>query len=115
VRESIRREEMAGTWNVGLVRRAHLMRRGLLTAHLATEVNSCAMKYYLCRRQHWFYLGVLKHQHLYFCKRNFRTPARVNNVIMSAWIIVRSGTLDVTSGEFLSSRVFYLRLLMRPN
>ena len=52
-------------------------------------------------------LGVFKHQHLYFCKRDLRTPARVNNVIMSAWIIVRSGTLDVSSGEFLSSRVFY--------
>jgi hypothetical protein len=40
-------------------------------------------------------LGVFKHQHLNFCKRDIRTPARVNNVIMSAWIIVRSGTLDV--------------------
>jgi hypothetical protein len=40
-------------------------------------------------------LGVFKHQHLYFCKRDLRTPARVYNVIMSAWIIVRSGTLDV--------------------
>jgi hypothetical protein len=40
-------------------------------------------------------LGVFKHQHLNFCKRDLRTPARVNNVIMSAWIIVRSGTLDV--------------------
>ena len=40
-------------------------------------------------------LGVFKHQRLYFCKRDIRTPARVNNVIMSAWIIVRSGTLDV--------------------
>ena len=39
--------------------------------------------------------GVFKHQHLNFCKRDLRTPARVNNVIMSAWIIVRSGTLDV--------------------
>jgi hypothetical protein len=40
-------------------------------------------------------LGVFKHQHLNFCKRDLRTPARVYNVIMSAWIIVRSGTLDV--------------------
>jgi hypothetical protein len=40
-------------------------------------------------------LGVFKHQHLKFCKRDIRTPARVYNVIMSAWIIVRSGTLDV--------------------
>ena len=40
-------------------------------------------------------LGVFKHQHLKFCKRDIRTPARVHNVIMSAWIIVRSGTLDV--------------------
>jgi hypothetical protein len=40
-------------------------------------------------------LGVFKHQHLNFCKRDLRTPARVHNVIMSAWIIVRSGTLDV--------------------
>jgi hypothetical protein len=40
-------------------------------------------------------LGVFKHQHLKFCKRDLRTPARVYNVIMSAWIIVRSGTLDV--------------------
>jgi hypothetical protein len=46
-------------------------------------------------------------QHLNFCKRNFRTPAWDFNVMMSAWIIVRSGTLDVASGEFLSSRVFY--------
>jgi hypothetical protein len=40
-------------------------------------------------------LGYLIPQHLNFCKRNFRTPAWVYNVIMSAWIIVRSGTLDV--------------------
>jgi hypothetical protein len=40
-------------------------------------------------------LGVFKHQHLNFCKQDLRTPARVYNVIMSAWIIVRSGTLDV--------------------
>jgi hypothetical protein len=40
-------------------------------------------------------LGVFKHQHLNFCKWDLRTPARVYNVIMSAWIIVRSGTLDV--------------------
>jgi hypothetical protein len=40
-------------------------------------------------------LGVFKHQHLNFCKRDLRTPARVYNVIMSAWIIVRSGTLNV--------------------
>jgi hypothetical protein len=40
-------------------------------------------------------LGVFKHQHLNFCKRDLRTPARVYNVIMSAWVIVRSGTLDV--------------------
>jgi hypothetical protein len=51
--------------------------------------------------------GYLIPQHLNFFKRNVRTPAWVYNVIMSAWIIVRSGTLDVSSGEFLSSRVFY--------
>jgi hypothetical protein len=46
-------------------------------------------------------IGYLIPQHLKFCKRNVRTPAWVYNVIMSAWIIVRSGTLDVSSGEFL--------------
>jgi hypothetical protein len=51
--------------------------------------------------------GYLMPQHLNFCKRNFRTPAWVNNVIKSAWIIVRSGTLGDPSGEFLSSGVFY--------
>jgi hypothetical protein len=40
-------------------------------------------------------LGHHMPQHLKFCKRDFRTPARVYNVIMSAWIIIRSGTLDV--------------------
>jgi hypothetical protein len=42
----------------------------------------------------WVLLGVFKHQHLFSCKRDLRTPARVI-IIMSAWIIVRSGTLDV--------------------
>jgi hypothetical protein len=51
--------------------------------------------------------GYLIPQHLNFCKRDFRTPAWVYNVIMSAWIIVRSGTLGDPSGEFLSSGVFY--------
>ena len=50
--------------------------------------------------------GYLIPQHSKFCKRNFRTPTWVYNVIMSAWIIVRSGTLGDLSGEFLSSRVF---------
>jgi hypothetical protein len=72
----------------------------------STGVNSCIMKYYLCRRQVGS-TGYHIPQHLNFCKRNVRTPAWVYNVIMSSWIIVRSGTLDVSSGEFLSSRVFY--------
>jgi hypothetical protein len=61
---------------------------------LSTEVNSFhEMIIYV--EDSRVLLGVFKHQHLYFCKRDIRTPARVNNVIMSAWIIVRSGTLDV--------------------
>ena len=40
-------------------------------------------------------IGYLISQHFNFCKRNVRTPAWVYNVIMSAWIIVRLGTLDV--------------------
>jgi hypothetical protein len=52
-------------------------------------------------------LGYPIPQHSNFCKRDYRTPAWVNNVIMSAWIIVRSGTLGDPSEEFLSSRVFY--------
>jgi hypothetical protein len=60
----------------------------------STEVNSYIMKIIYVEDSRVL-LGVFKHQHLYFCKRDFRTPARVYNVIMSAWIIVRSGTLDV--------------------
>jgi hypothetical protein len=30
----------------------------MLTAHLATVVNSCAMKIHLCGRHYWFYLGI---------------------------------------------------------
>jgi hypothetical protein len=56
-------------------------------------------------------LGYLIPQHLNFCKRDFRTPAWVYNVIMSAWIIVRSGTLGDPSGEFLSSGVFYSQVV----
>jgi hypothetical protein len=60
----------------------------------STEVNSHIMKI-IYDEDRMVLLGVFKHQHLNFCKWNFRTPARVYNVIMSAWIIVRSGTLDV--------------------
>jgi hypothetical protein len=60
----------------------------------STEVNSYIMKI-IYVEDSWVLLGVFKHQHFYFCKRDFRTPARVHNVIMSAWIMVRSGTLDV--------------------
>jgi hypothetical protein len=60
----------------------------------STEVNSYIMKIIYVEDSRVL-LGVFKHQHLNFCKRDLRTPARVNNVIMSAWIIVRSGTLDV--------------------
>ena len=60
----------------------------------STEVNSYIMKIIYVEDSRVL-LGVFKHQHLKFCKRDIRTPARVYNVIMSAWIIVRSGTLDV--------------------
>jgi hypothetical protein len=60
----------------------------------STEVNSYIIKI-IYVEDNRVLLGVFKHQHLYFCKRDLRTPARVNNVIMSAWIIVRSGTLGV--------------------
>jgi hypothetical protein len=66
----------------------------MLTAGLAQR-STHFMKIILCQKTEMVLLGVFKHQHLNFCKRDFRTPARVHNVIMSAWIIVRSGTLDV--------------------
>jgi hypothetical protein len=81
-----------GTCPSGMV--LHIKNFTLLTAGFSTEVNSFHEDY-LCRRQQMVLLGVFKHQHLKFCKRDIRTPARVHNVIMSAWIIVRSGTLDV--------------------
>jgi hypothetical protein len=65
----------------------------MLTAGLAQR-STHSMKIIYVRNSRVL-LGVFKHQHLNFCKRDLRTPARVNNVIMSAWIIVRSGTLDV--------------------
>jgi hypothetical protein len=60
----------------------------------STGVNSCIMKIIYVEDRDGS-TGYHIPQHLNFCKRNFRTPAWVYNVIMSAWIIVRSGTLDV--------------------
>jgi hypothetical protein len=53
----------------------------LLTAHLATVVNSCAMKCSSMLKTVMVLLGYLITQHKIFCKRNVRTPAWVNNVI----------------------------------
>jgi hypothetical protein len=66
----------------------------MLTAGLAQRSTHFHEDYSMSETE-MVLLGVFKHQHLNFCKRDFRTPARVYNVIMSAWIIVRSGTLDV--------------------
>jgi hypothetical protein len=66
----------------------------MLTAGLAQRSTHFHEEYSMSETE-MVLLGVFKHQHLNFCKRDFRTPARVYNVIMSAWIIVRSGTLDV--------------------
>jgi hypothetical protein len=66
----------------------------VLTARL-TQGSTHYHEDYFMSETELVLLGVFKHQHLNFCKRDFRTPARVYNVIMSAWIIVRSGTLDV--------------------
>jgi hypothetical protein len=57
--------------------------------------------------------GYLIPQHLNFCKRNVRTPAWVYNVIMSAWIIVRSGTLGDHQGSSFHRGFFILRLSTR--
>jgi hypothetical protein len=65
----------------------------LLTACLAQRSTHYHEDYFMSETE-VVLLGVFKHQHLNFCKQDFRTPARVYNVIMSAWIIVRSGTLD---------------------
>jgi hypothetical protein len=42
----------------------------------STEVNSHIMKI-IYDEDRMVLLGVFKHQHLYFCKRDLRTPARV--------------------------------------
>jgi hypothetical protein len=42
----------------------------------STEVNSYIMKIIYVEDSRVL-LGVFKHQHLYFCKRDLRTPARV--------------------------------------
>jgi hypothetical protein len=47
----------------------------------STGVNSCAMKYSSMLKTVMVLLGYLIPQHLNFCKRNFRTPAWVYNVI----------------------------------
>jgi hypothetical protein len=66
----------------------------LLTACLAQRSTHYHEDYSMSETE-MVLLGVFKHRHLNFCKRDLRTPAREYNVIMSAWIIVRSGTLDV--------------------
>jgi hypothetical protein len=60
----------------------------------STEVNSYIMKIIYVEDRDGS-TGYHIPRHLNFCKRDFRTPVWVYNVIMSAWIIVRSGTLDV--------------------
>jgi hypothetical protein len=54
---------------------------GLLTAHLATVVNSCAMKIFIYVEDIVGSTWVSDTPAQNFCKRNFHTPAWVDNVI----------------------------------
>ena len=49
---------------------------GTVDRSFSTEVNSHIIKI-INVEDNWVLLGVFKHQHLYFCKQDLRTPARV--------------------------------------